>query len=151
MRSGTYWTVCLSVIRFAKLKSIYIDPETTYLLKTDTSDFSVVKCTELKGLRGVYPKIRTDWNILNMSSISSRDKTLFQVWLKALHLGSPAPGPNTEPHHAMRASSRAHAKARPTNPINLHENSGLASSTARRAHCDPVHVSARSEPVLSSC
>ena len=53
-------TVCLSVIRFAKLKSIYRDPETTYLLKTDTSDFSVVKCTAPNGLRGVYPKIRTD-------------------------------------------------------------------------------------------
>ena len=118
MRSGTYWTVCLSVIRFAKHRSIYRDTETTQRLKTDTNDFSVVKCTELKGLRGVYPKFQTDFHPLNTRAISSRDRTLFQVWLKALQLGSLAPGPNTEPHHAMRASSHAHAKAGAWIPIN---------------------------------
>lgn len=60
MRSVSNRTVCLSVIRFAKQQSIYRDLEGPYRLKTDTSDFSVVKCTAPNGLRGVYPKFQTD-------------------------------------------------------------------------------------------
>ena len=74
--------------------------------------------------------------------------------------------PNTEPYYAMRASSRAHAKAGGLNPhqltrifgpriLNLPEiinhSQGMwrgVQSTKHRAHCGPVHVSARSEPAF---
>ena len=157
MRSVSNRTVCLSVIRFTKQQSIYRDTETSHLLKTDTSDFSVVKCTELKGLRGVYPKSQTDSHPLNTRAISSRDKTLFQVWLKALHLGSPAPGrilnlttqcgpaPVFMPRRGARIPS-TYPKSSTAREVRSAEHK--AQSTKHKAHCGPVHVSARSEPAF---
>ena len=107
-----YRTVCLSVIRFAKLKSIYRDPERPCLLKTDTSDFSVVKCTAPNGLRGVYPKFQTDSTHHTKPSISSRDRTLFQVWLKAAQTVQ-AMRASSRPEQRSEPSSRVHAKAGP--------------------------------------